>query len=636
MRILPLVLLAAVPVTAACVAEDDGQDLGSVIDGKGDGAIVDVEIMVPKKSSAGNAGVRNYVVRSSSDFDVALAYEGEQATKVTVTNLTTGASVASDIVPRATVSVAHGGGGEHEFKIRVENHSTTTLRGRLEATGHGGAGVTPELLAAARANLDRIEKEIDYTHLNNYGLSGSLTDQFMTALAAEYETQHRDQYVARVKALASMAFFALPDVEPPAGGITTPFHGLDMDQFDALMEVEDAIFGALVDENNNDTNGVRPFSVCETRYIIETYVRPRVAFPGFATHRTSYTAYAASCPQKDKDEWYNFRGLGGLRPSWVESNLADRFLRRMAKQCRNPSTAWTAECAKWDADRVGYRQAKNKELSARTMFYAPGDESYLVDPDNSLVLLEDRDGDGVGEFLRPGPVTLKSGETGTLQVNSTGQFSGNLKFQPTSGSLRTITPSQIEAESAVDSRWDASYLSRPDLGLMEVFSDSTGCTGAMIDENQCPLMKRFYSMIDRHENFYQTYSALTHTWYGVSSQPSPLVACSITLAASHEWDAAGTPPGGTAGFIFLMRIPFADILTGNERSVSTIMPGPKTTSIQSLYAGTSQLDFSSLWLDIASLSNNLYSTEHEISAFGAVRADQIEGILVIRKPAAVP
>jgi hypothetical protein len=34
---------------------------------------------------------------------------------------------------------------------------------------------------------------------------------------------------------------------------------------------------------------------------------------------TAYTAFAATCPQKDKDEWYNFRGLGALRPSWVES-----------------------------------------------------------------------------------------------------------------------------------------------------------------------------------------------------------------------------------------------------------------------------------------------------------------------------
>jgi hypothetical protein len=138
------------------------------------------------------------------------------------------------------------------------------------------------------------------------------------------------------------------------------------------------------------------------------------------------------------------------------------------------------------------------------------------------------------------------------------------------------------------------------------------------------------------EKFYRTYSALSADYYGISSQPSPLVACSITLGASHHWDTAGTPSGGTAGFIFLMRIPFADILTGNDTSVATLMPAPKTMSIQSLYAGTNRLDMTRAWLDIASLSNNQYANEHEISAFGAVRPDQIEGILVIRKPAAVP
>jgi hypothetical protein len=636
MRILPLALLALAPVTIACVSEDDGEDLGSVIDGKGDGALIDVDITVPKRSSSGAVGVRNFTVRSTSDFDVSLVYEGTQGTKLVVTNLDTDAKVQSNVGPRASVSVPGGDGGEHSFKIRVENHSTTTLRAKLRAVGHGGGGVTPALLTAARANLDRIKKEIDHTHLGNYALSGSLTDQFMSALSAEYETQHRDQYIARVKALASMAFFALPTVLPPEGGKPTPFHGLDMDQFDALMDVEDQIFNKLTQLNNNDTNGVRPFSVCETRYIIETYVRPRVAFPGFDAHKTGYTTYAASCPQKDKDEWYNFRGLGGLRPSWVESNLADRFLRRMAKQCQNPTSSWTAECNKWNADRLGYRQLKNKELAARTMFYLPADEAYLINPGNPLVLLEDRNGDGVGEYLKPGPIKLKNGDMGTLQVNSTGQFTGNLKFQPMSGTLRTVSPGEIVAPDSVDSRWQASYLAKPDLGLMTVFSASTGCTGASIDPAQCPLMRRFYSMIDRHENFYQTFSALQPTYYGISSQPSPLVACSITLAASHAWDSAGTPAGGTAGFIFLMRIPFKDILTGNDKSVSTIMPGPKTTSVQSLYAGTGHMDFSSLWLDIASLSNNLYANEHEISAFGAVRADQIEGILVVRKPAAVP
>ena len=635
MRLLPYALLALAPVTViSCAAEDDAIDLGSVADGKSDApAIQDRAIVVPKRSAPSKPGVRNYTVRSTVAFEASIKQDTANEVKITITNADTGVKVESvrTTAPKVT---ATGDSTEHEYTIRVENWGTTTLRAKLSALG--AQAVSPQLLAAARANLDRIDREIDKTHLDNYGLTGSRTDQFMTALATEYERQHPDQYIARVKALASMAFFALPDVLPPADGVKTPFHGLDMTQFDDLMSIEDQVYNQLVQINNNDTNGVRPFSVCETRFIIETYVRPHVAFPGFAPYKTAYTTAAASCPQKDKDEWYNFRGLGGLRPSWIESNLADRFLRRQAKNCKSPTAAQAADCATWETDRLGYRQLRNRQLAARTMFYAAGQESYLINPDNATVLVEDRNGDNIGEFLRPGPVTLVNGDTGTLQVNSTGEFTGNLKFQPTTGALRTITPAQIKAEDGVDARWDKQLLDDPDMGLLSVFSDGGTCSGQLLDPAQCPLMRRFYSMIDRHENFYRTYSALSPDYYGVSSQPSPLVACSITLTASHHWDAAGTPPGGTAGFIFLMRVPFKDILTGNDRSVSTIMPGPKTTSLQSIYAGTATLDMSKAWLDIASLSNNLYQTEHEISAFGAVRAEQIEGILVIRKPAAVP
>lgn len=633
LRFLTLALASMVPL-AACVSEDDATDLGTVADGKTDApAIAGVPVSVAKAGS--KPGVRNFTVRSSVDFEVSLAYDTPNEAKLIVTNLDTGAVFESTRTTQPRVAVT-GTGAAQDFKIRIENHTTSTLRGKLSALGR--QAVSDALLAAARANLDRIDREIDRSHLFNYGLSGSLTDQFMTALSAEYEHQHPDMYAARVKALASMVFFAMPEVLPPSDGHPTPFHGLDMTQFDDLANIEDQIFDALVAENHGDTNGVRPFSVCETAFIIESYVRPKVAFPGFAAHRTAYTAHAASCSQKDKDEWYNFRGLGGLRPSWVESNLADRFLRRMAKNCRNPSAKLAAECATWEADRLGYRQLRNRQLAARTMFYAHEDEDYLIDSDNSLVLLEDRNGDGVGEYLRPGPVTLIDGRKGTLQVNSTGEFSGNLKFfadGAAAATAKSITPEEVVAIDRVDPKWDPALMRQPDLGLSTVFADPSGCTGATIDEKQCPLMQRFYSMIDRHENFYRTYSALNASFSSISSQPSPLVACSITLEAAHAWDTAGTPADGRAGFIFLMRIPFADILTGNDTSVATVMPGPKTTSIQSVYAGTGKIDFDHLWLDIASLSNNQFQSEHEISAFGAVKAEQIEGILVIRKPAAV-
>jgi len=188
-------------------------------------------------------------------------------------------------------------------------------------------------------------------------------------------------------------------VLPPAEGKKTPFHGLDSDQFDAIVSIEDQVFQQLVANNSNSTNGVRPFSVCETTFLIETYVRPKKAFPGFTAYKADYTSYAASCAQKDKTTGTT-SAPRGLRPSWVESNLADRFLRRQAKGCLS---ATGHDCAAWNADRFGYRQLRNRQLAARTMYYAAADEAYLIDPNNALVFLEDRDGDGVGEFLRPGP-----------------------------------------------------------------------------------------------------------------------------------------------------------------------------------------------------------------------------------------
>jgi hypothetical protein len=634
MAALALALVASAP-QIGCVSEEDGEDLGTVTDGKGDvPAIENVSVTLPRRSSSGSPGVRNFYVTSSVSFRVTLAYEQANEAKIVVTNQDDSTSTSSDQIVQPALVVATSG-GDHRFKIRLENWGSTTTYAKLGVLP-AGPSVSPELLAAARANLDRITREIDYTHLRNYGLPGSNTDQFLEALRQEYETQHPDQYAARVRALASMVFFALPDVAPPADGLATPFHGLDMDQFAALYTFEDNVFSSLVSENGGRTAGVRPFSVCETRHIIETYIRPGVGWPGMTAYRDGYRTYAASCPQKDKDEWYNFRGLGGLRPSWVESNLADRFLRRMAKNCQAPTSAWAAECEEWNRDRLAYRQGRSRQLAARTMYYAPEDEAYLIDPGNSLVLLEDRDRDGIGEFLRPGPITLTTGETGTLLVQSTGQFTGNLKFQNAAGTVRTVKPVELVATSRVDGAWDPALLADADMGLLSMFSDGTNCGGATIDPQACPLMQRFYSMIDRHENFYQTYSALTPDYYGISSQPSPLVACSITLTAAHHWDTAGTPSGGRAGFIFLMRIPFQEIVAGSDVSVATLMPGPDVTSIQGLYRGDDQLDMGAAWLDIATLSNNLYESEHEISAFGIVPAEQIEGILVIRQPAAVP
>lgn len=506
--------------------------------------------------------------------------------------------------------------------------------------GPGGGGgktddptASPAVLAAAAKNLERISAEIDPFHLANYGLGGTTAEQFLAAVTLEY-ADVPEQLDVRLRALASMVFFAAPDILPPEGGKTTPFHGLDMEQFDSLMELEDRVWGELVDQNDGSVSGVRPFSVCETTFLIESYVRPGKPMPAFPTYKTDYAAFAATCPEADLAEWYNFRGLGHLRPSWLESNIQDRFLRRMLKKCEGPDAGWADECAEFEADRLGYRLDRNRQLASRFLVYHPDDQGLMADTKDEVLLLEDRDGDGVGEFVTDGPARLADGSAVTLEIRKSGEFSGSLKGKKATGPELSIKPRDVVAQDRVHPDFEPGQLEQPDFGLLDLFADPAGCTGESPRPEQCPLLERFFTLIDRHEDFYQTFTGMRPESSGLSSQPSPLVACSITLAASHEWDSAGIPDGGEAGFIFLMRIPFKQILAGSRASVATLQPGPEVLAVQDLYDG-GELDMSRVWLDIATLSNNLFESEHEISKFGAVPAEQIEGILVIRRPAAM-
>jgi hypothetical protein len=223
----------------------------------------------------------------------------------------------------------------------------------------------------------------------------------------------------------------------------------------------------------------------------------------------------------------------------------------------------------------------------------------------------------------------------TLAISSSGQFTGQLRgsfsFADGTTATATLPPRVLKAAIDVDPNWKREYAEQPDMGLTRLYPD------------KAPLLKRFTSMLDRHESFYQTYSSNDENDLTVVSQPSPLVACSVTLNAAEAWAHAGTPPGGRAGLVFLMRVPFKDILTGDDRSIDTLgrlntadptHSGPKVLTLDK--ALTEGLDMSRVWLDLATLSNDLYASENEISKFGSVPAEQIEGILVLGKPGAIP
>lgn len=617
-----LVSLFTVLLVGGCgPQEQETVDLGVLTDIKGDFTQIS---NVPWTASAGGES-SIFTIQASSSFRLVV----KQTTNRQISVLAGGSESERDTELDFRVTVATAS----EIEIKILNHGSGKADGTFSLIPVQ-ADPQEMLLAAAHENLTRIAKEVDPYHIGVYDLEGSIADQFLEALQREY-ADHPGQLQARTSALASAVIFAAPEVAPPAAGKTTPFHGMDMDDFNALMDIHDDVFDYLQQEKNDgELAGVRPFSVCETRYQIEKYVKAGKTYNDFESYRDGYAAYAASCSAKDLAEWYNYRGLGHMRPSWMEANIMERFVRRMVKECDvQNDPAWADECAEWNDGRLAYRLDRNRQLASRFMFYHPDQADSFSDPDDSAVLVEDMNGDGIGEYLLEGKVDFLSGDEGTLQINSSGEFSGRLKAKKGSGSYKSVKLSDLVANDTIDPEFEPAWLQQPDFGLMTRFSDSEGCTGEEISPHQCPLLKRFYVMIDRHENFYSTYSALSRTSY-LSSQPSPLVACSITLRESHHWDSAGTPSGGRAGFIYLFRVPFSQILAGKRKSVATL-EGPEVLAIQDLYDGSKTLDMSKVWLDIASLSNNLYSSEHEISKFGIVPAEQIEGLLVIRKPKAM-
>ena len=636
--LLSTTLLACAPATGS--GGDDVLSLGA-IGGKADGAsracvdLRDGDAIEPGESRAFN-------VRAASLLASVHVESGGPA------RLSIGETTGEPDALRPYVHARFEAVSDQE--LRVDNGGEEPLVGTLCITSIDVEGVSPELYAAALRNLDYVEKEVDPHHLREYGLDTDadgrevpVADQFLHALLREY-AGHPDVLQARLRALASMVFFAAPEVTPPEEGLTTPFHGIDMAGFEKIMTIEDTVWRRHMDVNGGSKDGVRPFSVCETKYIIDEFVRAGRDYTDWESYRAGFETYAESCAEADLLDWYNFRGLGHLRPSWDESNIMERVVRRMVDECDHgePDPEWAEECEEWQRDRLGYREQVNRELSSRFMFYdVDTQQAWFENTGNPTVLLEDRNGDGVGEFVREGMYALAEDPERQVQVEieSTGQFSGRLLTRREDGSADYLAVNDLVLDTTINPAFDPSWWSSPDFGLTQLFPDASGCEGESPSAATCPLLKRFYVLIDRHESFYKTYSALKPTCSGsrwcLSSQPSPLVACSVTLRASHHWDDAGIPEGGRAGFIFLMRIPFRHIFAGSTRNISTLDPPPHVLTVQDIYAGE-ELDMSRVWLDIATLSNDLYSSENEISKYGSVPAEQIEGILVVRRPANMP
>lgn len=277
--------------------------------------------------------------------------------------------------------------------------------------------VSPELVAAAMANLSRLPL-----------VTGADPRMFVDALVAEYRGRP-ELLQRRLEVLASVEFAGAgptPGVTPPR---PSPFGGLTDDQLDTFMRNQESAIRHVA-EVASGSAAVRPLSVCETKFLAAISKGPASEIdPGGSTsacgaivdwdaYARAYATYAEHCGP-DLDEWYAYQAEARLGGRWLESSVAREYAARMHQLCdrRNASP----ECPEWAQDRIGHRQRKNAELALRTLFYDPDPALRLPttdggfttlaesigDPSSPGILVEDRNADGIGEWVAPSDLRLR-------------------------------------------------------------------------------------------------------------------------------------------------------------------------------------------------------------------------------------
>src|SRR3990172_11779650 len=86
-----------------------------------------------------------------------------------------------------------------------------------------------------------------------------------------------------------------------------------------------------------------------------------------------------------------------------------------------------AGCASWRSDPLVYRMDQTRQVALGEWFFAADTQGTLGDVEAPAAFVDDQDGDGVADLLRPGPAERRGGGSVTLEIQGTGAFAGKLQ-----------------------------------------------------------------------------------------------------------------------------------------------------------------------------------------------------------------
>lgn len=198
--------------------------------------------------------------------------------------------------------------------------------------------------------------------------------------------------------------------------------------------------------NNQDSlEAVEAFTVCETQYMIEKYIAPKLQFESLETYESGLQEYAKTCRKQDLEYYYDFRGDSNFKMYSPESNAMIWHARSIARWCETPVKAKAGShvvtdklCEQYFSQPFLHRYNAARAALAGWLLYDAADEQSIANPQNTINVLSNLLISDVAPFKLHSPTSSFKNSKGFLNSADLG-FNQELKL----GTNRT-TESDLE------------------------------------------------------------------------------------------------------------------------------------------------------------------------------------------------
>ncbi len=376
-------------------------------------------------------------------------------------------------------------------------------------------------------------------------------------------------------------------------------------------------------------------SECEVRFLFKEYLQTYqtiLTMEDFLNYEKTFKSFldsAASkseCTLEEQSSYYAFRGVGYISPRDPESSALRQIGLALSIGCQSsPSNLKGGPasllCEQFYSQPYATRREIAFQLLRRLIILSRKEREWFNNPSQPLFLLEDLNGDGVGEAI--GDFTSIADKKGALGNAVDAYLQSLRKEQSKTLSTGSVDPvlrlSQLLDQIVLHKRIEqAAFISHSRFGESPIFESDQGLSKIFkLDTSvgQEKMRHLLSILISRHAFFYKTFMYFTSFQF-LQASTSPFLSSSANFSQAYKFAVRGFAAdkirAPKLGWLYIFKIKAANLFDS-----------------QSVQRGESP-DFNQDWLDELSLTNHPYALEENgLDRFGEPAPEELQTLLFL-------